>query len=297
MAGARVALIMAALVAASGIKWHPSWQTAMKAAAKSGKLVYIFVYLPRRAPCAQMDERTFRDPEVIKLMRKFEAAAVDASTIEGGRFVERYHLPLMRDPQRGLKIAIVPNHLFFTPKGRELHRQVGYLPPIAFRALLQRVLKLNELIQAVHRSPKDPRLQAELGHLYLELNREREGRRHLELAIALDPDNSAGAKQRGILDLAILSIKEDPKLAIGRLRRWLEQYGRGEMRVEAEFYLASAYIAAGHRAKAEDILIKYVKAKKGTIEAESYWGARARALYDTLHGKKPIKNVSSKPRD
>lgn len=286
MAGTAIALALIATFNASTIKWHPSWQTALKAASKSGKLVYVFVYLPHRLPCAQMDRRTFHDRDVIKLLGNFECAAVDASTIEGGRFVERFQLPWIRDDQTGIKMAVVPNHLFFTPKGRELHRQVGYVPPIAFKALLERVLKLNELIRAVHRDPKNASLQAELGHLYLQLNRNREGRQHLELAIALDPDNAKRAKQRGLLDLAILTIKEDPRLAIQRLRRWLEQYGRGEMRIEAEFYLASAYVAAGEKAKADDILIKYVKAKKGTLEAESFWGARARALYRELHEKK-----------
>ncbi len=285
MAGTAVALALAAVLTGGKIQWHPTWQTAMKAANKSGKLVYVFVYLPGRLPCAQMDRGTFRDPEVLKLMKKFEAAPVDASTIEGGRFVERFQLPWIRDRQTGLKLAVVPNHLFFTPDGRELHRQVGYMPASAFRVLLNRVLRLDELIKAVHRNPKDAAAQAELGHLYLQLDREREGRRHLELAVALDPDNSKRAKQRALLDFAVLAIKTDPQVAIERLRRWIERYGRGEMRIEAEYHLAAAYLAAGQRAKADGILLKYVRAKKGTLEAESYWGARARALYDMVHGK------------
>ncbi|MBC7287881.1 MAG: hypothetical protein H5T86_07525 [Armatimonadetes bacterium] len=285
-----VGAALAALVCASssGIDWHPSWQTAMKAASKSRKVVYVFVYLPGRATCAQMDQKSLRDPEVVKAMASFEAAPVDASTPEGGKFVEVYKLPWIRDPQRGIKLAVVPNHLFFAPDGKELHRQVGYIPPIAFRALLQRVLKLRELTDAVKRSPKDPKLQAQLGHLHLELNHEDEGRRHLELAIALDPDNRAGAAERARLDLAILTVKRDPELGASRLQAWLDSYPRSPLRMEAEFYLATAYAAAGRIQQADAVLQKFRNAKPGTPEAESEWGARARALYKSLHSSEPI---------
>lgn len=283
MARSRIAQLLALLAATcpawgATIDWHPTWQAALKAAKKKGHIAYIFVYLPARAACAQMDKFSFHDPEVIKLMKDLEAGAVDAATVDGGRFVELYKLAVIRDAQRGIKLAVVPAHLFFAPDGTELHRQYGYIVPRAFAALIQRVQQLYALRKSVARNPGDAKTHAELGHLYLKLNRIEEGRKHLEKAIALDPDNRAGAAARARLDIAIITIKSDPKLAIDRLRRWLDQYGRSPLRVEALFYLATAYVAADRLAEAKTVLLPFRNAKKGTPEADSDWGALARRL-------------------
>ncbi len=52
--------------------------------------------------------------------------------------------------------------------------------------------------------------------------------------------------------------------------------------MEAQFYLATAYVAAGRKAEAEKVLLPFRDAKKGTLEADSEWGARARALLREL---------------
>ncbi len=287
MAAARLALLGALIslcvgARAAGIDWHPTWEAALKAAQRNSHIAYIFVYLPGRAACGQMDEFSFRDRQVLELMKNVEAAAVNASSPEGGRFVEQYKLPWIRDPERSVKLAVVPTHAFFGPDGAELHRQSGFVPPAAFRALVERVTELQGLNKRVASNPKDAAAQARLGHLLLLLNQEVPGRRHLELAIALDPENRAGACERARLDLAILGIKQDPSSAIDRLRRWLDTYGRSSSHVEAQFYLATAYVAAGRTSDAEKVLLPFRDAKKGTLEADSEWGARARALLREL---------------
>jgi len=229
-----------------------------------------------------MEEFSFRNPQVIQAMQVVEAGSLNASTTEGGKFVERYKLPWIRDPQRGIKLAVVPMHMFFGPDGAELHRQTGYIPPEAFSALVGRVRELQRYKSRVSANQKDAASHAQLGHIYLMLDQEAAGRRHLEMAIALDPDNRVGACERARLDLAILTIKTDPSLAIQRLRNWLASYGRSSLRLEAEFYLATAYVAAGRKDDAAAVLERYKNPKKGTPEADSEWGARARALLNEL---------------
>lgn len=265
-----------------GIDWHPSYEMALQASKRNGRLAYVFVYLPRRAACAQMDQRTFRDPKVRTLLGEFECAAVDASTPAGGAFVERYKMQYIRDPQTGIKLATVPGHVFFRPDGTILHRQYGFIPAPGFVALLQRVKRLHELQVALRRNPRDAAIVSELSHLLLLLGHDEEGRRYAEMAIALDPDNAAGARERAHLDIAILTIKSNPELAIERLLRWLDEYGMSKNRVEAQFYLATAYVAADQTDKAMTVLAPFERAKKGTLEAESEWGARARALLKAL---------------
>ncbi|MCX7598322.1 MAG: hypothetical protein N2512_05580 [Armatimonadetes bacterium] len=269
-------------VRGEGIDWHPTYEAALQAGKRNGRIVYVFVYLPRRAACAQMDQRTFKDPKVRSLLSGFECGAVDASTPAGGMFVERYKMQYIRDPQTGLKLATVPGHVFFRPDGTILHRQYGFIPPPGFVALLQRIRRLHELQVALQRNPKDAGTVSELSHLLLVLGHDEEGRRYAEMAIALDPDNAAGARERAHLDLAILTIKSNPELAVERLLRWLDEYRGSRNRVEAQFYLATAYVAADRTDEALAVLAPFERAKKGTPEAESDWGARARALLKAL---------------
>jgi len=281
--GALTSAVLACLLLwADGIDWHPSYETALQAGKRNGRLVYVFVYLPRRATCAQMDQRTFKDPQVRSLLSGFECGAVDASTQEGGAFVERYKIQYIRDPQTGIKLATVPAHVFFRPDGTILHRQYGFIPPPGFVALLQRVKRLHELQVALRQGPNNARIVSELSHLLLLLGYDEEGRRYAEMAVALDPTNAVGARERAHLDLAILTIKRDPQLAIERLLRWLEDYRGSKNRVEAQFYLATAYVAADQVEKAQAVLAPFERAKKGTPEADSEWGARARALLKAL---------------
>lgn len=265
-----------------GTDWHPGYEMALQAGKRNGRLVYVFVYLPRRAACAQMDQRTFKDPKVRSLLGQFECAAVDASAPAGGAFVERYKMQYIRDPQTGIKLATVPGHVFFRPDGTILHRQYGFIPAPGFIALLQRVKRLHELQVALRRNPRDASTVSELSHLLLLLGHDDEGRRYAEMAVALDPDNAAGARERAHLDIAILTIKSNPELAIERLLHWLEDYAGSKNRVEAQFYLATAYVAADQTDKAMAVLAPFERAKKGTPEAESEWGARARALLKAL---------------
>ncbi len=281
VAAAALAAALTAVAPAASVKWHISVEAALKAARKSGRPVYVFVYLPYRANCWQMDKFCFHDATIARLMKNFECAGVNAATPGGAAFVDKHKLAKIRDPNTGIVLALVPAHLFLKPDGSELHRQYGYTAPPAFKALLERVLELYRTQKQIARKPSAA-LYAKAGHLLLVLGREDESRRYLSKAIDLGQGRDPEAVRRARLDLAILAIKRDPDVAIRRLRMWLDEYGDTPDRCEAEFYLATAYVKAGKRAQAEQLLLKYMRAKKGSPEAESIWGARARRLYRDL---------------
>jgi hypothetical protein len=266
-----------------GLDWHPDWQVAVEAAAKTGHIAYIFVYLPYRTSCGQMDQRTFSNTEVIKRLDKFELGQVDASTPDGGAFVRKYNLAWIQEPHSKMKLAVVPAHLFFGPDGTLIHRQYGFIPAQGFAALLDRVDTLRHCRAALKQNPRDASACAQMGHTLILLGQVEEGRRYAEMSIAYDPSDATGAPIRSRLDLAILAIKSDPNLGVERMRRWMDAYGASSLRLEGRFYLATAYYAAGNSRACEDALLPFVNARKGSPEAESEWGAMGRKLYQQLH--------------
>ncbi len=278
-----LALVYSLAAPSVGLDWHPDWQTAVAAAAKSGRTAYIFVYLPYRASCGQMDQRTFSNTAVIKRLDKFELGQVDASTLDGGAFVKRYNLAWIQEPHSKMKLAVVPAHLFFAPDGTVIHREYGFIPASGFVALLDRVETLRHCRAALKQNPRDASACAQMGHTLILLDKVAEGRRYAEMSIAYDPSDTTGAPMRARLDLAILAIKSDPDLGVERLRRWMDAYGNGALRLEGRFYLATAYYAAGNTRATEDTLMPFVNARKGSPEADSDWGAMARKLYKDIH--------------
>jgi hypothetical protein len=278
-----IALLYALAAPTADLEWHTNWEAAVKAGGKNNRIAYIFVYLPYRAACNQVDQRTFSNAEVRKRLARFELGGVDASTLEGGAFVKLYKLAWIQEPRSKMRLAVVPAHIFFSPDGTVLHRQYGFIAAAGFAALLDRVDVLRHSRAALRQNPRDARAAAECGHTLLLLGQTDEGRRYLEMAIGLDPENAAGAAERARLDLAILTMKTDPDLAVERLRRWLDTYGQSPLRLEARFYLATAYVVAGDTAQADAVLAPFVNARKGSPEADSDWGARARKLYKEIH--------------
>jgi hypothetical protein len=278
-----LALLYAFATPAVGLDWHPNWTTAVEAAAKNGRVAYIFVYLPYRTTCGQMYQRTFSNAEVIKRLDHFDLGDVDASTKDGGDFVRRYNLAFIQDPHSKMKLAVVPAHLFFAPDGTLLLRQYGFIPAQGFAALLDRVDILRHCRAQLKQNSHDASACAQMGHTLIVLNQIDDGRRYAEMAIAYDPSDATGAPIRARLDLAILAIKSDPNVGVDRLRRWLDAYGTSALRLEGRFYLATAYYAAGNTRAAEDTLMPFVNARKGSPEGESDWGALGRGLYKEIH--------------
>jgi len=123
-------LLLATLASASAfandIPWQPNWaaaESSMKSLERPGM---IYFYNLQARPCKEMQEGTFRDPEVVKRLQGFVCVAL----------IESDHKQLASR----FKLFKVPTVVFLDSQGRELDKAIGYKPPDSFTQYLDRVI-------------------------------------------------------------------------------------------------------------------------------------------------------------
>jgi thiol:disulfide interchange protein DsbD len=128
------ALGVAAIVAAAMIAFRPApsaveWQSFDEAtlarAGADGRPVLLDFSADWCVPCHELDERTFTDPEVVRVTQGFVRMKVDLT---------RFDAPESRALRARFAIAGVPTIVFLAPDGREVvdARVVGFLKPEPF---------------------------------------------------------------------------------------------------------------------------------------------------------------------
>jgi thiol:disulfide interchange protein DsbD len=126
-------LIGSMLMAAPGAFWHPYSDQLLKEAVVQKKPVIIDFSAAWCAPCRELDEITFRDPEIVKRSKKdFIFVKVDL-TRKGNPVYERL---LKQFDVRG-----VPTVVFINPEGKERRdlRLVDFLPPGSFLVRMTKI--------------------------------------------------------------------------------------------------------------------------------------------------------------
>lgn len=277
---------------AADLVWHNNWETAQAAAQASGKYLLAYVYHPSHAACVEMDRSTFQDPQVITAINNFEFLAFNSTAAAARPFCEKYRVGVRSNVDKGLEMdfAAVPAYLFLDASGREYYRAFGYYPPPAFLSLLQQVTQMLHLTRQLDTQAANPRLLADLGHLYLEMERPELGRPPLEQAVKLDPENRAGALADAELDLTILSIPDDPLAAFSRLMRHRFTYPHTQRGLEVRYFMAVAQLAGGRVEAAERILMDFAAIPPSDDPQSDYrnpWTVRADLLLKQLREPAP----------
>ena len=231
------------------VAWHARPERAREAAAKSGKLVYLYIFTPAQKACNRMRAETLTHPTVIELLRNFECCPVDASVAANKAIVDKYAWGVSEDRELKTRFGSMPAHLFTDAAGKEHYIRWGFIPAPGFVVILRHVLSLAELKAVLAKTPKDPRANADLGHVMIELELFDKGKEHLRLALANDPDNKAGALEDATLDLTILSIPDDPVKGFAALGKFLEDFPRTDRKLEVVYFQAAALAAQGTPAK------------------------------------------------
>ncbi len=115
----------------TGIEWTRFSPEELNRAAEAGRPVMIDFYADWCIPCHEMDEKTFDDPRVMELARRFVALKVDltGSTSQN------------REIKKEFEIRGVPTIIFFDSEGREARRLriTGYMGPERFAERMKKV--------------------------------------------------------------------------------------------------------------------------------------------------------------
>lgn len=258
------------------IKWLDNMDAAQTAARTSGKCILAYVYQNGHAACVEMDRSTFPAEDVIALVNHFQPVELNAKSGTCREFCKRYNVGLQTNDDKGLKMdfAAVPAYLFLDSNGNEYYRAYGFYPSVLFVQLLQRVETLVKYLGTIQQRPNDARLNADLGHLYLDLERDDLARPYLKRAVELDPDYTIGARADAELDQILLTIPDNPGHALNLLVAYQVNNPDTKRALEVHYFMAVAEIADGKPEQAEKILLDFRNIPQYLPDDEKVEGAQ-----------------------
>lgn len=117
----------------SGINFFSgTWEEALTASSKEGKLIYLDCYTTWCGPCKKMEAKIYTQTEVAELYNsQFINVRIDMESEVGLELTKKYH------------VQVYPTHLYLDKEGKVLHRSTGYKIASAFIRLGQEALDPN----------------------------------------------------------------------------------------------------------------------------------------------------------
>ena len=300
------------------LQWSIDPDAALAQAKAAGRPVYLYIWAKYNPACMYMADTVLADDAVMAQLQNFELVALDADNRANFPFFDRYKIPYVRvtgpnnDPvpyEAGLQVkggARFPTNLFLDSQGQEVYRKFGAegsvdpksgLPtPYGASAFAARLVQVRQVVKAwdnVRHNPTSAAAEAQLGHLYAQLQVLDEAKKHLQKALDLDPQNQSGLRGDIDLDLLIMGIPADPEGSLPKLRGWQKQYATNPRQLEVVYYEAVAEVAqakalidAGAAPDARrasnrqavaaydaalDMLKRFRDVKQGSADAQSQW--------------------------
>lgn len=106
--------------------WEKSYQAAREKARKTRRPLLVDFFADWCGPCKQMDQTTFRDPEVLRLLKRYVPV--------------RLNLDKEEKLARQFGIESIPHVVILDPDGKVTQERIGYQAPAAFRLFLLQAL-------------------------------------------------------------------------------------------------------------------------------------------------------------
>jgi len=110
---------------ADHINWH-SYKEGMSLAKKENKRVYLHFYTDWCNFCKEMDQTTFHNPSIIKMLNK-DFVAIRVNTNKETKVAGKYN------------IRPVPDNWFLSADGKKLRNFLGYFEPDQFVTVIRYV--------------------------------------------------------------------------------------------------------------------------------------------------------------
>lgn len=284
------------------LNWHQSFEDASEAAQKSGKPILAFVYVQTHPPSVTLANVLMPRETVAKKLREFELLGVPYGTGAHQDFLDRYeiqeNIATTNNGSGELRLyPTLPVMLCLESDGSEYLRDKGYTPApgdssqhnekllkaaaAAFAAHLDRTRRLITLLRDIDREPT-ARAHAATGHLLMDMNLYARAQKHLDRAMALDPNNSIGAFADAYLDTIILSVPEEPEQALRQLEDFHVRFPDSERLLEEQYYRAVCLVAMERYDEATRILSSVCEEAEDTPVSLEAWYVPARRLLGRL---------------
>jgi thiol-disulfide isomerase/thioredoxin len=214
----------------ASVQWERDFESALKKARAAGKPLVVDFWADWCGWCERLDQTTYRDPKVVKLLADFVPVKVNT---EGSR----------REVDVALKYGVssLPTVVFISPSGRAILTLQGFQGPGQFPDVVQQAKaeadKLMKLEAALEKNPNDAEALLGLG-LHL-LDNEGFDEARAVLARARDADAGRPAPER-----------KQARMLLGTLEYYEGHFGEAEtilkeglaLRPEGEFEAKMLYV-------------------------------------------------------
>jgi TolA-binding protein len=177
------AFSLIATCADAAVKWtSESYDQILARAKQENKYVFIDFFTTWCGPCKRMDEKTFSDAKVQKLLNSMISADWDAEKDPSMAIAKQY------------KVAAYPTLLVIGPDGKEVDRHLGYLDPAEFIQTIDGyrhgIGTVAALEKELQKRPDDVELLYQVGTKHAEAGRSVEATTALTKVLTLDPNNA-----------------------------------------------------------------------------------------------------------
>ena len=213
------------------IKWVKDLETAKKQAKEKNLPIMIDVYADWCTWCKELDEKTYKNKDVVRLSKKFVSVKINPETSEeGSNFARQY------------SIQGFPTILFINSDGFVLENVSGYVEGTNFIPFMNNAIsKLEDVTKVL----KDPNPSLAKLDLYMEANKEDEAKDIYD-KLMVKKEIPKESMPKYILGFGLMKAqKSDYENANEFFNRVIKEYPESEESYIAHYYKAVIMVLSG----------------------------------------------------